>query len=89
MAVYGQENQADIQREVETEGQDEVQRAVRSLISVLSWGWQACLSLAVWLLKQIPLSCGASRMKRVDFLSLPQASSRDALKVQWYPVSVP
>ena len=63
MAVYREENQADIQTEVETEGQDEIQRAVRSLIPMLSWGWKAFLSQAVWLLKQIPLSCGASRTK--------------------------
>lgn len=89
MAVYREESQVDIQTEVETGGQDGVQKAIRSLIPVLSRGPKACLSLAGWLLKQIPLPCGASRTQGVDFLYLPPESNRGTREVQRYPVSVP
>ena len=63
MAVHREESQADIQTEVETGGQDGVQRAVRSLTTVFSWGWKACHSLAVWLLKQIPFPVEPAGLK--------------------------
>lgn len=61
MAVHREENQADVQREVVTGGQDAVQRAVKSLIPVLSWGWKAYLTPGP--LKQISLPHQASRSR--------------------------